>query len=79
MKISRPNLIKLIILTVIMALTLLVVSNYKATSKVTWEESRGIPLPFVTLNKYQGPCSSFNICRETNLQTIHFLNGLIDI
>lgn len=54
----RPTFLKLMIVVVLFALTLLIVTERKATSKVTWEETRGTPLAFMTLTQYQGPCGS---------------------
>lgn len=74
-----PNLVKLIILTIIISLTLLVVTEREATSKVTWSESRGVPLPFLTLVEYRGPCLPLNFCTKISVQNIFPLELLLNL
>jgi hypothetical protein len=75
----RPNAIKLVILMTAMSLTLLVVTEREATSKVTWDENRGAPLPFLTITKYRGPCPPLNFCTKVYVQTLHPSKILLDI
>ena len=53
-------------LIVLIALSVLALSEYQATTKITWEESRGIPLAFLTVTETRGPClagAAFWKCR----------------
>ena len=75
----RPNLVKFIVLIVALSLALLVIMERDATSKVTWNVSRGVPLPFLTITEYRGPCPPINFCTEVNMQSIHFLQLTLDI
>jgi hypothetical protein len=75
----RPNLVKLVILTIIISLTLLVVTEREATSKVTWSERRGIPLPYLTLLEYRGPCPPLNFCTKVSIQNIYPFELLFNI
>ena len=74
----RPNLVKLIVMMIAMLLTLLVITERDATSKVTWNEHRGAPLPFLTLAKYEGPCPPLGFCTEVHIQTLHPFELLLD-
>jgi hypothetical protein len=75
----RPNLAKLVVMVIAILLTLLVVTRLETTSKVTWNEHRGAPLPFLTLVKYQGPCPPLNFCEEVYIQAFHPIELLLDI
>ena len=79
----RPNFLKFIILVILFALTLLIATERKPTSKITWEETRGIPLTFVTLIEYRGPCASEEgYCTGHSIQAIEapaFLFNLIGL
>ena len=75
----RPNLVKLVILMIAMSLTLLIVTEREATSKVTWNENRGAPFPFLTLTKYQGPCPPLDFCTEVHIHAFHPFALLLNI
>ncbi len=75
----RPGLIKLIILIITMLLASFVTIGYEATSKVSWEENRGIPLSFLTIVGYAGPCSESLYCRDASIQTFRPLELLLDV
>jgi hypothetical protein len=49
---------KSIVLIVLIALSILALSEYQPTTKITWEESRGVPLAFLTVTETRGPCSA---------------------
>jgi hypothetical protein len=75
----RPNLLKLLFLTILLAVTCFVPIGHKATSKISWQENRGIPLAIVTLSGYEGPCSNSNLCREVSIQNIWPIAFILDI
>lgn len=76
----RPSLFKVVIWAVAIFLTLLVVVEREATSKVSWDQTRGIPFPFLLLTEYRGPCPPLNdFCVRFNLQTIYPFGSLLDI
>jgi len=67
----RPSLPKLIILIILVALSVLALTERVPTTKVTWRESRGIPLTFLILTEYRGPCWP-----EADFCTYRFLEAL---
>jgi hypothetical protein len=50
---TAPALVSTFIL---LALSILVLADSSATSKITWEELRGAPLPFLSVTELRGPC-----------------------
>lgn len=56
----RPNFIKLLVLFILILNSMLVPVHREATSKVSWDQIRGIPYPFLVLTEYRGPCSPEN-------------------
>jgi hypothetical protein len=74
----RPTVAKLVILAIIMLVTLLGAIQSEATSKVTWNESHGAPLPFLTLIRYQGPCPPLDFCTNVSIQSIDPIAMLFD-
>lgn len=75
----RPTWVKLLVLAILISITLLVVIERQATSKVTWNESRGAPLPFLTLAGYQGPCPPLSFCTKVFFHALHPIEMLLDI
>jgi hypothetical protein len=75
----RPNFVKTLFLLFLLAMTLSVVSGRQATSKVSWQENRGIPFRFVTLTGYAGPCEQNGFCREMNIQNFYPYMLVIDV
>jgi hypothetical protein len=75
----RPNFLKLAILILALSLTLLIVTEREATSKVSWQEKRGAPLSFLTLVEYRGPCPPSSFCAKVRIRDLHFSALLIDI
>ena len=77
----RPNVQKIIILFVLLSLSLLIATEQKATSKVTWQEIRGTPLAFLTVTEFRGPCgpSEDGICSMYFVDGINFFALLINI
>ncbi len=62
-----PTLPKVAILVVLIALSVLARAEYQPTTKITWEEARGLPFPFLTLTEIRGPCNAgiaFWTCRS---------------
>lgn len=51
----QPNSLKLAVLASLIAFSVLVLSERTATSKITWRETRGAPLAFLTVTEYRGP------------------------
>jgi hypothetical protein len=74
-----PSLVKLAILLIAITLSLFVVVEREATSKVTWSEKRGIPLPFLAITQYQGPCPPLDFCSEVDVQTLYPAQMLLDV
>ncbi len=77
--IFRPNTYKIIMMIVLTLLSLLVVTNRKATSKVTWEENRGLPLPYIVLVEYRGPCPPQNFCKDISIKKIIPVNVVVNL
>ena len=76
----RPNLLQLGIWAVLLALLLSVATQRVATTKVTWEETRGIPLAFVTFWEYRGPCGpEEGFCRRSGIEALHLFPLALDI
>jgi hypothetical protein len=78
MEFLRPNLIRLLITLALVILMMLVVVDYHWTSKVSWEENRGIPLSVLTLNGYYGPCPPLGACKECSIESFRPLALLFD-
>ena len=72
----RPNLARIILLVLLVVMTSLIAVDYQATSKVSWHEKRGVPLAFVAISVYKGPCDEGGLCREADIEKIS-LNALI--
>jgi len=63
---------------VILMLTLLPVRS-EPTSKVTWEDRRGLPLAFIQINRYTGPCApEEEACRRISVAYIDPLALALD-
>lgn len=75
----RPNPLKLVFVLIGITLTLLLVVERDATSKVTWNESRGAPLPFLTVIEYRGPCPPHSYCTRVDIKAFHPVKLLVDI
>ena len=60
----QPNIAKILVLILLMILTSLIVMDFRATSKVTWEGTLGIPFSFAAILGYNGPCSHKELCRD---------------
>jgi hypothetical protein len=68
----QPNSIKISLALAILLATLLIVSRHEPTSKVSWEQYRGAPLPFLSLTEYRGPCGlDTGLCINLHFQAIH--------
>ncbi len=76
----RPNLLQLAIWVILLALLLSVATQRIATSKVTWEETRGIPLAFATFGEYRGPCGpEGDFCVKFGVQSLYPFPLALDI
>jgi hypothetical protein len=76
----RPSFPKLVILIILIALSVFALTERVPTSKVTWQENRGVPLAFLSLTEHRlGP--GLNFCMRRYLDAFEpFLlisNGLI--
>lgn len=63
----RLNAVKMVLQVILLILASLVTSGYEATSKVSWQENRGIPFPFVTISYYSGPCLYQIYCQQAKI------------
>jgi len=76
----RPTFVKLSFVIVALTLTLFIISEREATSKVTWEEHRGAPLPFLSLMEYRGPCGpDRSFCVYSFFNALHPVPLLADV
>lgn len=76
----RPNFPKLLLFVLFMLMSTFVVVSRDATSKVSWDQVRGTPFPYLVLTEYRGPCLPQNtFCVEVNFQRIYLTELLIDI
>jgi len=74
---TLPNVAMLIVLVI---LSVLALSEYRATSKISWTESRGLPFSFVTFTEIRGVCSGgieFWKCRS--LESLNPAALIIDV
>ena len=63
-----------------MVLLLLIPLKREAASKVVWFESRGIPLPFLALSVYRGPCwPERDFCTRLGLESLDLLPLFADL
>ena len=71
LKILLPNLTKILLLIFLVSITSLVGREYQKTSKLSRQENRGIPLSFVTISVYEGPCQENDYCKEINVKSVY--------
>jgi hypothetical protein len=78
-----PTLLKVAILILLVVLSVFARTGYEATSKISWEESRGLPFAFLTLTEIRGLCNTgiiFWECRSIyNLNLMAFIIDAIII
>jgi ABC-type antimicrobial peptide transport system permease subunit len=80
LSILRPNIVKIVITITGVLLSLFIVTNRIAISKVTWDEKRGVPIPFLYLTEYRGPCTYDNkFCSYYIYNSIQPLGIIINI
>jgi hypothetical protein len=75
----QPSIIKLLLTMLLLALALFAVLDIQAASKVYREENRGIPLSFVTISIYEGPCRESDFCRDVDIQNINLYALIGDV
>ncbi len=70
----KPNLSKVIVLVILILMFIPLVAYREPTSKVTWDEIRGMPFPFLMLTEYRGPCPPANtFCVKSSFQELRFI------
>ena len=52
-----PSLLKIASLIILILLSILARTGYDPTTKMSWEESRGLPFAFLTFTEIRGVCS----------------------
>jgi hypothetical protein len=62
-----------------MVASTMIIIDHNATSKVSWQEERGIPFRFVNISGYEGPCSEKDFCREVKIQDFYLWALIFDI
>ena len=76
----KPNFIKMLVAFVLVITTVFVLVHREATSKVSWEQLRGIPYPFLVLTEYRGPCPPDNIfCVEVYFQKVNPIKMIVNM
>jgi hypothetical protein len=75
----RPSRIELVILVVLVMLSLIIVNNSEATSKATWEVSRGIPFTVVVFDECRGPCTPVGFLSLGTVISFSFVGLLLNI
>jgi hypothetical protein len=78
-KLLWPRPSYLLIFLFLIVLSTLVTTKRVATTKVTWEESRGIPFTVVTITEIAfGPCSIGSADCKRDIENVFVLNFLIN-
>jgi len=75
-----PTLLKVAALIFLIVLSILARFEYEATSKISWQESRGLPFAFLTFTEIRGLCNAgiaFWKCRS--FESINLLVLITDI
>jgi hypothetical protein len=75
-----PTLLKLATLIILILLSVLARSEYEATTKISFEESRGLPFAFLTFTEIRGVCNAgivFWKCRF--FDNLNILALIIDV
>ena len=76
----KPNFYKVLVLAILILITLLVIVHRVPTSKVSWDQMRGMPFPFLVLTEYRGPCTPLNtFCVKYYFQEIYIIELLKNI
>jgi len=53
-----PTLLNMAMLIILLVLSVFALPEYRATSKISWEESRGLPFAFLTFTEIRGICDA---------------------
>jgi hypothetical protein len=53
-----PTLLKVAMLIILIVFSVIARVEYEATSKISWEESRGLPFTFLTSTEIRGLCKT---------------------
>ena len=75
-----PTLLNMAMLIILIVLSVLALSEYRATSKISWEESRGLPFSFLTFTEIRGICNAgiaFWKCRS--FENLSLVALIIDV
>lgn len=77
----KPGKLALAWLAVLLLFFLLsmIPSRSEPTSKVTWEDRRGLPIAFVQINRYTGPCAPEQTCSRIYVAGFDPLALVMDI
>lgn len=75
----HPSFAKLVTLIILIALSVFALTERTATSKLTWQENRGVPLAFLSLTEHRGPCGpDFNFCTSRHFDALYPLQLVAD-
>ncbi len=75
-----PTMLTLATLIILIILSVLARFEYEATTKISWEESRGLPFPFLAFTEIRGVCNAgimFWKCRS--FDNLNLLTLIIDV
>jgi len=76
----RPNFQKVVVLVIFILMTTSIIVYREPTSKVSWDQLRGIPFPFLALTEYRGPCPPTNaFCVKFFFQEVRLVELLQNI
>jgi hypothetical protein len=69
---------KLFLALILFSLLSLIATDYQSTSKVSWEENRGVPFTFLVLEMYDGPCDVNEVCKNAQIKAFYSVAFLFD-
>ena len=76
----RPNFPKVVVLVIFILMTTAIIVYREPTSKVSWDQLRGVPFPFLAITEYRGPCPPTNtFCVKYFLQEVRLIDFLQNI
>jgi hypothetical protein len=74
----QPSFAKVVLLIIFVVISSLAIVRHEATSKVSWQEDRGLPYVFITIEGYEGPCLPKPFCQEINVRNFRLFGFLVD-